>query len=307
MTGRLFKKVEDSMTIKTALVASLVSAFMVGVTPRVAHLQAPTGPSCSKYLDQLDRDTRAFQAEADRMGMKMFHDDTIGPALGSLKKNLTATKNETVQTVREVKAKKAEFDDWRNTIGGYRDQMENIKQCFAKGNACNLSKLLDDVNDALREWIQSLEQHGTSAAAERVSRGADLYQKYTSRLLSTAQGSASAGLDACVTQLEQRAQQTQASRLTPMPAGAKKNPAHSGGGPGVGTWVGIGAAVTGAGVGAAALAARAQDATGDCKMEIGNAIAGCKTFGCGGETLAAAKQCCASLNKSYTAGETACR
>lgn len=279
------------------LLFALIALLLPASSPRV---HAQSGGQCSGAIDQLDRDVNSLQREADRIGIKSIHDESARVMLKEIKADFAGRKLPAEPALKLYQEHRNHYDGWRKRVATYVDQLDLIMKCYSPGSGCDVMAMWDKVNDELRRWAASFGDPGTKEAAARVKKGADAYQKYSAKIVNTFTKGATATVEACGRDYEQRA--NAAARANPL---QPFNPG-GGGGAGLGTALAITAGLTAAGAGAAEIAAHHQadqTATGSCKVEIANSNASLKAFGF---PLTEASQCCHSIGKSYVTGAASC-
>lgn len=203
----------------TKVLCLILSIGMVLIGfPIAAPVQAQTSANCAKEIDNIERETQAFDRDVRDQNLDFVKSDVKDAALSDIRRRLAG--NPTSEALFDLKDKKEKFDSWAEIVKNSGTTLEDLKTCIAT-KGCPLQEFAKRQNKALAIWIQSLGDEGINTATERVNNAASLIQGYASRTLSMAEGSALRAVENCTEQFEQHAQaNTQAKmeiQVTPPP------------------------------------------------------------------------------------------
>ena len=284
-----------TLGVRYRTLAVLLSASM-------ALPSGAAGADCSQVLEKTQAEARAFQAEADRQGLKSALDASLEPALDLAKKSLVQSGGAHAKTLAELKDAKEKLQGWKERVSALTEFLVAVSACLRGGPPGCLSQLAGKVSEENRAYIQELAGEGAAASAQRVDKAASFLTDYTSRLNGAAEGSALAAVSC----LDQRIQQLAPSgsgsadvAATPTAKGKAAPPADvkPKGGSAGGAILLIGGlvAVTG---GALAYALK-KNQGGQC----GAGSAACRPPGASG---AGADKCCPVGSPYYCVGDGKC-
>jgi hypothetical protein len=268
-------------------------------------LAAPGGVSaadCGAVLQQVQADAAAFQAEAERQGVKSVADAALDPALKSAKRALVEAGGEEAERLEKLADAKDLLKSWSERVAGTQVFLFELNACLHGGPAGCLSQLIATVNAENRAYVQALAGENAADAAARVDKAASFLNDYVSRLNGSATGSIAAAASCLQGPIDAAHHadgggDTLGGRRTPAPA----PPAPSAptvepkrGGHGIGPVLVVGAVV------AAGLAVAASKAKSGGKCDAGFSF--CQNPGGGG-----ADKCCPTASPYYCAADNGCR
>lgn len=184
------------------LFATVLSATVAGVA-LTADAGAPTAPSCDMAaVDQFNRDTKAFQKQANKEGWTFLKDSAIESTGNGIKKTLKG--NPTADALIDLKDKWNSFEEYGEKIRDYGTFLIGLKKCLGE-TGCSLTAFVKESDAEVRRWVESLGDEGTAAASERVGEVAELVQNYANTSLNISTGTMSS-MQSCVKAFNQRGQ-----------------------------------------------------------------------------------------------------
>ncbi len=267
-------------------------------------MSMPTGAAaadCSQVVEQIQSEARAFQAEADRQGLKAAMDASLDPALNLAKKGLVQVGGPQAETLEQLKDAKDKLQSFRERVGSLEAFLSALSACLHGGPPGCLSQLAGKVSLENLAYIRDLAGEDSAAAAQRVDKAASFVNDYASRLNGAAQGNAMSAVSCMDERIQQLAQSGQAPVDVPTQStrGATAAPPdvkpRKRGGGGKVLAVTLGALAVGAG----AVAVSKGVASSAASCEAG--YVSCMSPGGGG-----AKVCCPAAAPYYCSSDNGC-
>ena len=184
--------------------ASMLVALMLASTFLVVSRAEAQG-NCPEVIDQIDRETQAFNEEARKQNLNFLIDGGVSAAIADAGKMLKVKTAPSQASALDMDKHINTLESWEAIQASFGVSMKDLLECLGPNSNCSLIDFMAKQKEAFQQWMQTFLGDGTQAAIDRVTRAQSLLQNHVKQLSGTAAGSIKAAAS-CMSDYSQRAQ-----------------------------------------------------------------------------------------------------